>query len=196
MATGKELETAARAVSGSELTVTSELARDDSGAQFLTFTLDGEEYGVEILRVQEIKGWMPVTRVPNTPDYMQGVLNLRGTIVPIIDLRMRFNLTQVEYTPVTVVIVLTIIDGERRRTLGVVVDGVSDVVTVDRSELRPPPDFGTNVQTDFIDGIATVDEKMVMLLDIDRLLSSEELQDINASTEQAGSEPKLAQGEE
>lgn len=196
MATGKELETSARTVSGSELTVSSELARDDTGAQFLTFSLDGEEYGVEILRVQEIKGWMPVTRVPNTPEYMQGVLNLRGTIVPIIDLRMRFNLAVAEYTPVTVVIVLTIIDGESRRTLGVVVDGVSDVVTVDRSELKPPPDFGTNVDTDFIDGIATVDEKMIMLLDIDRLLSSEELQDINASTEQAGTGRTHSQREE
>jgi len=183
MATGKELESAARAGTGSELAVTSELARDASGAQFLTFTLDGEEYGVEILRVQEIKGWMPVTRVPNTPDYMQGVLNLRGTIVPIVDLRMRFRLEKAEYTPVTVVIVLTVMDGERRRTLGVVVDGVSDVVTVDRADLKPPPDFGTSVDTDFIDGIATVDDKMIMLLDIDRLLTSEELQDLTAKTE-------------
>ena len=183
MATGKELESAARVASGAELALTSNLARDASGAQYLTFTLDGEEYGVEILRVQEIKGWMPVTRVPNTPSYMQGVLNLRGTIVPIIDLRMRFNLDKADYTPVTVVIVLTIRDGERRRTLGVVVDGVSDVVTVDRDELKPPPDFGTSVNTDFIDGVATADEKMIMLLDIDRLLTSDELNDLNSTSE-------------
>ncbi len=153
----------------------SEQGREIAGNQYLTFTLGAEEYGVDILRVQEIKGWNPVTRIPNTPEYLRGVLNLRGAIVPIIDLRMRFHLEKVEYTPTTVVIVLSVKSGDRQRTLGIVVDGVSDVLNVSEEGVKPTPDFGTTVHTEFISGLATVDEKMVMLLDIDRLLRLDEL---------------------
>jgi len=148
------------------------------GEQFLTFTLAGEVYGVDILRVQEIKGWSPVTRIPNAPGFIKGVMNLRGTIVPIIDLRLRFNLEEVEYTPTTVVIVLSVRGGSGSRTFGIVVDGVSDVITVADEEIRPAPDFGTAVNTEFIDGLATVADEMVMLLDVDRLLSTQELQSL------------------
>lgn len=164
-----------------------ELARADGGAaemahadaaQFLTFVLGEETYGVDILRVQEIKGWNPVTRIPNAPEYLRGVLNLRGAIVPIIDLRMRFHLDKADYTATTVVIVLCVEQEQKRRTLGVVVDGVSDVLNIAREEIKPTPDFGAVVSTEFIQGLATVDDQMVMLLDIDRLLSTTELAQI------------------
>jgi len=149
------------------------------GSQYLTFTLGGEEYGVDILRVQEIKGWTPVTRIPKAPDYIRGVLNLRGAIVPVVDLRMRFGLENVEYTPTTVVIVLSV----KRRSgkmmiIGIVVDGVSDVLSVAPDSIRPAPDFGTVVDTHFVEGLVAAEEGMVMLLAIDALLSVDELQAI------------------
>jgi purine-binding chemotaxis protein CheW len=144
-------------------------------SQFLTFTLGAENYGVDILRVQEIRGWHQVTRVPNAPSYLLGVLNLRGTIVPIIDMRMRFNLEKVEYNPVTVIIVLSVKTESGNHVFGIVVDGVSDVLDVTAQDIKATPEFGAAVNTDFISGLATVGERMVMLLDIDRLLSTSEL---------------------
>ena len=161
--------------------VTSELQRGDVASnQFLTFSLANEEYGVDILRVQEIKGWTPVTHIPNAPAYLKGVLNLRGTIVPIVDLRMRFNLDAIEYTPTTVVIVLSLMNEGRERTFGIVVDAVSDVLNIAPADIRPKPDFGTVVDADFIQGLATMGEHMVMLLDIDCLLRPEEITAIAA----------------
>ena len=156
----------------------SELGEDMQ--QFLTFILAGEEYGVDILRVQEIKGWDAVTQVPNTPEYVRGVINLRGTIVPIIDLRIRFNMEQLEYGPTTVVIVLKVMsDEDNSRIMGVVVDGVSDVYNIKNEEISPSPDFGEGVDSSFVKGLATVEEKMVILLDIDHMLNSNELASIN-----------------
>lgn len=146
-----------------------------TGSQFLTFIVAGEEYGVDILKVQEIKGWTPVTRIPNTPPHVQGVLNLRGTIVPIIDMRMRFNMDKAEYTALTVIIVLSVHTQWGDRVIGVVVDAVSDVLDVKAEEIKPAPDFGTAVNIEFISGLAAVNEHMVMLLDIDRLLTQDEL---------------------
>jgi purine-binding chemotaxis protein CheW len=148
---------------------------ESGGNQFLTFLLAGEEYGVDILRVQEIKGWNSVTPIPNTPDYIRGVINLRGTIVPIIDLRRRFSLEPIEYGPMTVVIVLKVLRGEKSRVMGVVVDAVSDVYNVNKESLKPAPDFGTVVNVDFVQGLATVNENMMIILDIDKLLNSDEL---------------------
>lgn len=156
---------------------------DAASSQYLTFSLANEEYGVDILRVQEIKGWTPVTQIPNAPCFLKGVLNLRGTIVPIVDLRMRFNLKEIEYTPTTVVIVLSLLTEGRERTFGIVVDAVSDVLNIATADIRPKPDFGTVVDADFINGLATVDEQMVMLLDIDRLLRPDELNAISTVTE-------------
>ena len=138
--------------------------------QYLTFLLGEEEFGVDILRVQEIKGWERVTSIPNTPDYICGVMNLRGTVVPVVDLRRRFDLDSVEYTATTVVIVLKVEGQHSSRTMGFVVDAVSDVYNVAADNLQPAPDFGTRVNTQFIRGLAVVDDKMVILLDFDRLI--------------------------
>ena len=141
--------------------------------QVLTFTLGAETYGVDILRVQEIRGWAPVTRIPQSPPHVLGVLNLRGSIVPIVDLRMRFSLDQAEYTAVTVIIVLSVESAAGRRDIGVVVDGVSDVIDVHHAQVKPPPDLGGQVSTEFIRGLAAVSEHMVMLLDIDCLIGGD-----------------------
>ncbi len=141
--------------------------------QYLSFVLGKEEYGVDILRVQEIRSWEPVSRVPNVPPYEKGVVNLRGAIVPIIDLRERFSLSKVEYTPLTVVVVLQTGNGNHTRIMGVVVDSVSDVISVDKSEIQGAPDFGTKVSNEFINGLVSVNERMVMLLDVDKLLTLE-----------------------
>ena len=150
---------------------------DGRSQQYLTFILGVEEYGVDILRVQEIKGWDTATEIPNTPDYIQGVMNLRGIIVPIIDLRKRFDLEKVEYGKTTVVIVLKVKSNDKERTMGFVVDAVADVYDVSEEQLKPPPDFGCKVGTEFVKGLATMDEKMIILLDIDQLMNNGVLQD-------------------
>lgn len=138
--------------------------------QFLTFILGDEEYGVDILRVQEIRGWEPVSRIPNVPSYEKGVINLRGAIVPIIDLRDRFGLPVTAYTPLTVVIVLQLRQEDRQPVVGFVVDQVSDVVDIATEIMSPPPEFGVGVNTRFLRGLATVGQRMIMLLEIDRVL--------------------------
>ncbi len=151
-------------------------AAADAGSasrQVLTFVLGEETYGVDILRVQEIRGWSVVTKIPHSPPHVLGVLNLRGSIVPIVDLRMRFNLERAEYTAVTVIIVLSVVSAAGRRDFGVVVDGVSDVVDVSESNVRPPPELGARAATAYIRGLVPVAERMVVLLDIDRLIGGD-----------------------
>jgi purine-binding chemotaxis protein CheW len=148
---------------------------DGEHDQFLTFIMAGEEYGVDILRVQEIRGWDGVTPIPNTPDYIKGVINLRGSVVPIIALRERFGLESVEYGPTTVVIVLRVESDKGERVMGIVVDAVSDVYNVAPEDMKAPPDFGSIISVDFVKGLTTVDEKMVIILDIDHLMNSDEL---------------------
>jgi purine-binding chemotaxis protein CheW len=150
---------------------------DTEGQQFLTFMLAGEEYGIDILRVQEIKGWDTVTPIPNSPQYIRGVINLRGTIVPIIDMRRRFNLEAVEYGPLTVVIVLKVMtpNSDNSRVMGIIVDAVSDVYNVDEEDIKAAPDFGSAVDVAFVQGLATMQDNMVIILDIDNLLNSKEL---------------------
>ena len=138
--------------------------------QYLTFMLGDEEFGVDILRVQEIKGWEQATAIPNTPDYIRGVMNLRGTVVPIVDLRRRFDLPSADYTATTVVIVLKVEGEHSTRTMGFVVDAVSEVYNVAADGLQPAPDFGSRVNTAFIRGLAVIEEKMIILLDFDRLI--------------------------
>jgi purine-binding chemotaxis protein CheW len=140
--------------------------------QVLTFTLGEETYGVDILRVQEIRGWSPVTRIPQSPAHVLGVLNLRGSIVPIVDLRMRFSLERAEYTPLTVIIVLSVESAAGRRDFGLVVDGVSDVIDVAVSDVKPAPELD-QVSTEFIEGLAAVSGRMLMLLDIDKLIGGD-----------------------
>lgn len=138
------------------------------GGQFLTFQLQDEEYGLEILRVQEIKGYSKVTPLPNTPPEVKGVMNLRGTVVPVIDLRTRFGLRAAEYTRFTVIIVVTV----GAKVVGLVVDAVSDVLNVASREMVPPPDLGSGVDTSFMTGIARNGERLVSLLNIDRLVGA------------------------
>ncbi|MEM9387064.1 MAG: chemotaxis protein CheW [Pseudomonadota bacterium] len=141
--------------------------------QYLTFMLDGAEYGVDILRVQEIKGWDTATRIPNTPEFVMGVINLRGTVVPVIDLRRRFQLDPLEYSNTTVVVIVKVqSDAKREHTFGFVVDAVSEVYSVPHENIKPPPEVGTSVNIDFVKGLVTVDEKMLILLDIDNLVDS------------------------
>lgn len=152
------------------------IAVGSDAGQYLTFMLAGEEYGVDILRVQEIKEWDSVTSLPNTPSYVKGVINLRGTIVPIIDLRQRFGLESIAYGPTTVVVVLKVMhDGGGGRIMGLVVDAVSDVYNVNNDELKPPPQFGSTVHNNFLKGLATINDRMLIVLDIDRLLNTGDL---------------------
>lgn len=154
-------------------TNTSKGPADAESYQVLTFVLGNETYGVDILRVQEIRGWSAVTKIPNSAPHVLGVLNLRGSIVPVVDLRKRFSLEQAEYTAITVIIVLSVRNEAGRRDFGVVVDGVSDVVDVKASEVRPTPDLGCRAATDHIRGLVPVNDRMVVLLDLDRLIGAE-----------------------
>ncbi len=140
-----------------------------------------EEYGVDILRVQEIRSWEPVSRIPNVPSYEKGVVNLRGAIVPIIDLRERFGLGHCQYTPLTVVVVLQAHIGSKTRIMGVVVDAVSDVIDVDKKSIQSAPNFGAKVSTEFINGLISVNQRMVMLLDVDKLLRLDGVDDDDES---------------
>ncbi len=148
----------------------------DKTSQYLSFTLGNEEYGVDILSVQEIRSWEPVSRIPNVPFYEKGVVNLRGSIVPIIDLREKLRIKFTDYTPLTVVVVLQTTDDNKTRTMGVVVDSVSDVITINKTEVQKAPDFGTKVSNEFINGLISVDQRMVILLNVDKLLKLEELE--------------------
>ena len=139
--------------------------------EFLTFALGSEEYGVDILKVQEIRGYDAVTRLPDAPDYIKGVINLRGTIVPVIDMRLKFRLERADYTALTVMIVLNVAD----RVVGMVVDSVSDVVRLPEEQIRAVPEIGATIDRQFLTGIGTLDERMLILLDIERLMSSTEM---------------------
>lgn len=147
--------------------------------EWLTFTLGNEEYAVEILRVQEIRGYDAVTAIANTPDFIKGVINLRGTIVPIVDLRIKFQVGTPSYDQFTVVIIVNI----GARTIGMVVDTVSDVATLSAEQLKPPPAFGGALDTRYISGIGALDEHMLILVDIERLLMSEEMALFDSVTE-------------
>jgi purine-binding chemotaxis protein CheW len=140
--------------------------------QFLTFELMGQLYGVEILRVQEIKGWEKPTRLPHSPEYVQGVINLRGAVVPILDLRRRFGLGDTEQGRTTVVIVVKVESTRGELTAGMVVDGVCEVSNIAPQDLRAPPEMATAIDTDFVRGLAMVDGKMLILLDVARLIGS------------------------
>ena len=150
------------------------LGPQDISNQYLTFFLAGEEYGVSILDVQEVRVWDGVTSIPNAPVYVKGVLDLRGTIVPIVDLRIRFNMDSVEYTETTVIVVLKIKVGKQEHIIGIVVDAVSDVLDVNKDQLKDAPEFENAGNTEYISGLATVNNKMVILLETGKLLSKSE----------------------
>jgi len=147
--------------------------QNTSSNQLLTFILGDEEYGVDILNVQEIRCWEPATSIPNTPDYVLGVINLRGLIVPIIDLRNRFEMERAEFGPSTIIVIVKLSGKSKStRTVGMVVDEVSDVYNICEEDISEMPDFGSIVGTEFIKGVASVNEKMVIILDIDLLIDT------------------------
>jgi purine-binding chemotaxis protein CheW len=149
--------------------------------QYLSFRLGADDYAVDILRVQEIRGWETVRSLPDSEPYVKGVLDLRGNIVPIVDLRVRFGATEPEYSTTTVVIVMAVDFGEQRRHLvGAVVDGVSDVLDIDRNDLKPPPDIGGTVSRRYLEGMVTLPRGMVILLDLDKLFSPAEMNTLSS----------------
>jgi len=147
------------------------------GREFLTFRLGAEEYGIDILKVQEIRGYDSVTQIANAPDFIKGVTNLRGTIVPIIDLRIKFGLGRVEYDQFTVVIILNLSD----RVVGIVVDSVSDVLALSSDQIRPAPEFGAAVDTRYVTGIGALDSRMLILVDIERLMTGADMGLVDAA---------------
>lgn len=151
--------------------------------QFLTFALGQEEYGVEILKIQEIKGFSTITPLPNAPGFIKGVLNLRGTIVPIIDLRKKFSLPEVGYTKFTVIVVVQV----QGKIMGFVVDAVSDVLNVAGTDIQPTPDLYGQVDTSFINGLARTGEKIVILLDIEKVLTAAETAGVAQAAVEAAS---------
>ncbi|WLI90561.1 chemotaxis protein CheW [Massilia sp. R2A-15] len=148
-------------------------ARDEAGHEFLAFTMGEEEYGLDILKVQEIRGYETgaVTRIANTPAFFKGVMNLRGVIVPIVDMRIRFNLGTPSYDEFTIVIVLNL----GGKVVGMVVDSVSDVTTLAPQQIRPAPDMGGVFESDYLIGLGTLDERMLILVDIDKLMGSPDI---------------------
>ncbi|MCK5771039.1 chemotaxis protein CheW [Algiphilus sp.] len=139
--------------------------------EFLTFALAEEEYGVDILKVQEIRGYDTVTRIPDAPAFIKGVVNLRGTIVPVIDLRLKFNLPRAEYDAFTVMIILNLAE----RVVGVVVDRVSDVMALTTDQILDPPELGQSVDASYVTGLGSVDDRMLILLDIETMMASQEM---------------------
>ena len=149
-----------------------------SGGEFLTFRLGAEEYGIDILKVQEIRSYEQPTRIANAPAFVKGVVNLRGVIVPIVDLRVKLNCETVEYNSFTVVIVLNV----RGRVVGAVVDSVSDVLELGAGTIKPAPEMHTSVDTSFITGIGSVNDRMLILMDIEGLMTSADMGLINSAT--------------
>lgn len=144
---------------------------EQQAGEYLTFTLGGEEYGIDILKVQEIRGYDAVTKIANTPDFIKGVINLRGAVAPIVDLRIKFKLGNVEYNEFTVVIILNL----EKRIVGIVVDGVSDVIALTQDQIRPVPDLVSSIDTRYLTGLGSLEERMLILVDINKLMSSQEM---------------------
>ena len=142
-----------------------------SSGEYLSFTLGREEYGIEILKVQEIRGYEEPTQLANAPAFIKSVVNLRGNIVPILDMRIKFNLESAEYNQFTVVIILNVAD----RVVGMVVDSVSDVIQLASEQVRPAPDFSSTFDTQYITGLGTIDQRMLILVDIERLMSGQDM---------------------
>ena len=145
--------------------------------EFLSFTLGKEEYGIDILKVQEIRGYDAVTVLANTPEFIKGVINLRGIIVPIVDMRIKFNLGNVTYGPLTVVIILNV----AKRVVGMVVDGVSDVISLTAEQIKSAPEFGAALDTQYLMGLGTVDDRMLILVDIEKLMTCNDMALVEAA---------------
>ena len=153
------------------MSVMGKMAEGTAAREYLTFRLDQEEYGIDILKVQEIRGYEPPTRIANAPSFIKGVVNLRGTIVPIVDMRLGFNCSQAEYNSFTVVIILNM----HQRVVGIVVDSVSDVMELAADAIRSAPDIDSAIDSGSITGLGSVGERMLILLDIEKLMSSDDM---------------------
>lgn len=154
-------------------------------SKHLTFTLADEEYGLDILKVQEIIGIMPITRVPRTPKFVRGVINLRGKVIPVVDLRTRFEVAEAEDTDRTCIVVVQVAGISGTTVMGVVVDAVSEVIDVADDDVEATPEFGAGIEADFVLGIAKVGDRVVMMLDIDRVLTSKEVSVVERLAEEA-----------
>ncbi len=148
----------------------STMKMDGAEQQYLTFILNGEEYGMDVLTVQELRSWEDTTPIPNTPPYVLGVINMRGVVVPIINLRNRFGLEHLDYGPTTVVVIVKVMSSGKERVLGIVVDAVSEVYDIKPADMQPPPDMEGAISIDFVTALATINEKMIILLDINKLI--------------------------
>jgi len=158
--------------------VTSEQVRSavaDKEGKYLTFVLANEEFGLEILKVREIIGYMDITSVPQTPDYVKGVINLRGQVIPVVDLRLKFGMESIDITEQTCIIVVEITQATHQLQTGIVVDMVSEVLDIAASDIEDSPQFGSSVDTDFILGMGKIGDSVKMLLDIDKVLASDDL---------------------
>lgn len=144
--------------------------------KYLTFSLAGEEYGIGILKIKEIIGMMPITTVPRTPEFVKGVINLRGKVIPVVDLRLRFGISPIAYDERTCIIVVEVDNAAGMVRIGIVVDSVSEVLNVSSEQIEPPPAFGTTLNTDYVSGMAKVEKSVKILIDIDRVLSAEEIE--------------------
>jgi purine-binding chemotaxis protein CheW len=168
----------ARTQTGKSAASTSARPAEAAKCEFLTFRLGGEGYGIDILKVQEIRGYEKPTAIANAPAFIKGVINLRGVIVPILDLRVKFQLAQASYDEFTVVIILNVAG----RVVGVVVDAVSDVLTLDAESIRPTPEFASAAfDSQYITGLATIDQAMLILLDIEKLMTGADMALVNTS---------------
>ncbi|MEJ5300822.1 MAG: chemotaxis protein CheW [Thermodesulforhabdaceae bacterium] len=170
------VSSAAQALERTEAT-----AKRAKPGKYLTFRLGEEEYGIEILKVKEIIGMMPITPIPQTPEYIKGVINLRGKVIPVIDLRLRFRMPEVPYTERTCIIVVEVKVANEPISIGIVVDAVSEVSQIKEEDIEATPSFGTSLDTNYILGMAKTDNSVKILLDIDQVLTQEELESLEKS---------------
>lgn len=159
-----------------------EREENEKVTQYLTFHVADEVYGVDILKVQEIRGWSHATQMPNAPEFIRGVMNLRGAVVPILDIRRRFGMPEVEFTPQTVIIVVNV----QKRTIGMVVDAVSDVADISMDDIRESPDFGSSIDSSFIEGLSPSGENMVILINVDAMMKGSDLVKLDEVIEKQG----------
>ena len=157
--------------------------RSLEGGKFLTFLMANEKYGLEILKVREIIGMMDVTPVPTTPAFVRGVINLRGKVIPVVDLRLKFGMQAKEDTQRTCIIVVHLARAAQEMIMGIIVDEVSEVLDIEKDQIEPPPSFGADIRTDFILGMGKVNQKVVTMLDIDRVLTEREIALVESSAE-------------
>jgi purine-binding chemotaxis protein CheW len=158
---------------------------EEESKQILTFLLDGQDYGLELIRIQEIRGYTPTTPIPNMPAHIKGVMNLRGAVLPVIDLRLKFGMKAVEYTKFTVIIIAQ----SSGRSVGLIVDSVSDVLSAPADKIQPPPDFGSSMDGRFVQGLLKSGDQLAVLLDLDRLLTESEVAAANDIVEAAQDQP-------